>query len=83
MEIVAKLSERTGLYQKDVKLVLSALPKLIREELDAGHEVKLHNFVNILQVDGAARTMTHIKTKEKFLVPERKITKAKVGKFLK
>lgn len=82
-EIVATLAEQTGVHKRDVKAVLSALPNFIRDELDAGNSVRLFRMVTLQRTDTAARTMNHIKTKEKYTMPAMKITRAKVCSFLK
>lgn len=46
-DVINKLAEKTGLYKKDVRLVLLALNELIYEELDADNAILLKNLFKI------------------------------------
>lgn len=82
-ELVDQLAAHSGESKAAVKRMLASLPIVIRESLDTGKDVNLYRVANFRHVQAAARTMTNMKTKEKYEVPARTMTKARVAPFLK
>lgn len=46
-DVIDKLSEKTGLYKKDIKAMLVALNELVYEEMDADNTILLKNLFKI------------------------------------
>lgn len=46
-DVIDKLSEKTGLYKKDVKAMLVALNELVYEEMDNDNAILLNNLLKI------------------------------------
>lgn len=45
--VIDKLSEKTGLYKKDIKAMLVALNELVYEEMDNDNAIILNNLLKI------------------------------------
>lgn len=46
-DVIDKLSEKTGLYKKDIKAMLVALNELVYEEMDNDNAIILNNLLKI------------------------------------
>ena len=46
-DVIDKLSEKTGLYKKDIKAMLIALNELVYEEMDNDNAILLNNLFKI------------------------------------
>ena len=46
-DVIDKLSEKTGLYKKDIKAMLIALNELVYEEMDNNNAILLNNLLKI------------------------------------
>ena len=46
-DVIDKLSEKTGLYKKDIKSMLVALNELVYEEMDNDNAIILNNLLKI------------------------------------
>ena len=46
-DVIDKLSEKTGLYKKDIKAMLVALNELVYEEMDNDNAILLNNLLKI------------------------------------
>lgn len=54
-DVINKLSEKTGLYKKDVRAVLDSFHELVYEELDADNSILITNLFKIEPVTVEAR----------------------------
>lgn len=54
-DVIDKLSEKTGLYKKDIKAMLIALNELVYEEMDNDNVIILNNLLKIEPVTVAPR----------------------------
>ena len=54
-DVIDKLSEKTGLYKKDIKAMLIALNELVYEEMDNDNAIILNNLLKIEPVTIAPR----------------------------
>ena len=54
-DVIDKLSEKTGLYKKDIKAMLVALNELVYEEMDNDNAIILNNLLKIEPVTIASR----------------------------
>lgn len=50
LDVRNKLAEKTGLYKKDVNLVLDAFRELVYEEMEEGNMILFENDLNIEDV---------------------------------
>lgn len=82
-ELVAALTERTGLAKKDNEKVLNALIETITEELQNGEKISLVGFGTFEVKDRAERMGRNPKTMEELLIPASKAPTFKAGKALK
>ncbi len=82
-ELVAALTERTGLAKKDNEIVLNALIETITEELQNGEKISLVGFGTFEVRDRAERMGRNPKTMEELLIPASKAPTFKAGKALK
>lgn len=82
-ELVAALTEKTGLAKKDNEKVLNSLIETIIEELQNGEKISLVGFGTFEVKDRAERMGRNPKTMEELLIPASKAPTFKAGKALK
>ncbi|RBP67461.1 nucleoid protein Hbs [Alkalibaculum bacchi] len=82
-ELVAALTEKTGLAKKDNEKVLNSLIETIIEELQNGEKISLVGFGTFEVRDRAERMGRNPKTMEELLIPASKAPTFKAGKALK
>lgn len=82
-ELVAALTEKTGLAKKDNEKVLNSLIETIIEELQKGEKISLVGFGTFEVRDRAERMGRNPKTMEELLIPASKAPTFKAGKALK
>ena len=82
-ELVAALTEKTGLAKKDNEKVLNSLIETIIEQLQNGEKISLVGFGTFEVRDRAERVGRNPKTMEELLIPASKAPTFKAGKALK
>ena len=82
-ELVAALTEKTGLAKKDNEKVLNSLIETIIEQLQNGEKISLVGFGTFEVRDRAERMGRNPKTMEELLIPASKAPTFKAGKALK
>ena len=82
-ELIAKISETSGLSKKDSEKALSATIDAITGALKAGDKVHLVGFGSFEVKERAARTGRNPKTKEAIKIPASRNPIFKAGKLLK
>jgi len=82
-DLVAAMSEKTGLAKKDAEAALKAFIETVTDELKAGGKVQLVGFGTFEVAERAARDGINPLTKEQMHIPASKAPKFKAGKGLK
>lgn len=82
-ELVAAMSEQTGLSKKDAEAALKAFTDIVAEELKKGEKIQLVGFGTFEVSERAARTGRNPQTGEEMPIPASKAPKFKAGKALK
>lgn len=82
-ELIAKISENSGLSKKDSEKALAATLEAITGALQTGEKVQLVGFGNFEVKERAARTGRNPKTKEAIQIPASKSPVFKAGKAFK
>ncbi|MDR1597971.1 MAG: HU family DNA-binding protein [Holosporales bacterium] len=82
-ELVASISDKSGLTKVDAEKALEAVFDSITEALKAGDEVRLVGFGSFLGVDKPASDGRNPRTGEKIHIPAHRSPKFKPGKLLK
>lgn len=82
-DLAAKIAEKKGLRQSDVKVVVDELLKEISQALANGEKIELRDFGVFKVKERKARLGRNPKTGEAVSVPARKVVHFKVGKELK
>lgn len=82
-ELIAAMSEKSGLMKKDADQALDALISAIQGALKAGDRVQLVGFGTFEVKERAAHTGVNPKTKEPIEIAAAKVAAFKPGKALK
>ena len=82
-ELIASMSEKSGLDKKTTEAALSAFTASVEEALKAGDKVQLIGFGTFEVKDRAARTGRNPHTGEDVEIPASKAVSFKPGKALK
>lgn len=83
VELVAAISEKSGLSKKDADAAVKAFTDVVSEELKKGEKVQLVGFGTFEVSERAARTGRNPQTKQEITIPASKVPKFKAGKALK
>lgn len=81
-QLVEKMAEKASLTKADAERALDAFVSAISEELAAGGDVQLTGVFSLKVSERSARMGLNPKTKEKIMIPAKKIIKFKAGKQL-
>ena len=82
-ELVAKMSESTGVSKKVTEEVLESFVKVVSEELSSGGKVQLVGFGTFEVSERSEREGRNPQTGETMIVPAFKTAKFKAGNALK
>ncbi len=82
-ELVATMSEQTGLPKKNCDAVLSSFVETVTKELKKGEKIQLVGFGTFEVSKRAARKGKNPQTGEEIKIPAAKVPKFKPGKGLK
>ena len=82
-DLAAKIAEKKGLRQSDVKVVVDEILKEMSQSLARGEKVELRDFGIFKVKERKSRLGRNPKTGEAVSVPARKVVHFKVGKELK
>ena len=82
-DLAAKIAEKTGQRQNDVKVVVDKVLEEISQSLSRGERVELRDFGVFKVKERKSRMGRNPKTGEAVPVPARKVVHFKVGKELK
>ena len=82
-ELIAAMSEKSGLTKKDTTAALDALTESVQTALKAGEKVQLIGFGTFEVKERAARTGINPRTKEPVEIAASKAPVFKAGKALK
>lgn len=82
-ELIAELTEKTGLTKKENEKVLNALLETITEQLAKGEKISLVGFGTFEVRHRAERMGRNPKTMEEIVIPASKAPSFKAGKALK
>ena len=82
-ELVAAMSEQTGLSKKDAEAALKAFTDVVAEELKKGDKIQFVGFGTFELSERAARTGRNPQTGKEMPIPASKAPKFKAGKALK
>ncbi|KEO83105.1 HU family DNA-binding protein [Tumebacillus flagellatus] len=83
VELIAAVSEKSGLKKKDAELAVNSLLDTIEEALKSGDKVQLIGFGTFETRKRAARSGRNPKTGEEITIPESVIPAFKPGNKLK
>ena len=81
-QLVEKMAEKASLTKADAERALDAFVGAISEELAAGGDVQLTGVFSLKVSERSARMGLNPKTKEKIMIPAKKVIKFKAGKQL-
>lgn len=81
-QLVEKMAEKASLTKADAERALDAFVSAISEELVAGGDVQLTGVFSLKVGERPARMGLNPKTKEKIMIPAKKVIKFKAGKQL-
>lgn len=81
-ELVAAVSQNTGLNKSDTAIVINGLLETISAQLGAGEKVSIQGFGVFSPKVRAARTGRNPKTGEAVEIPEKRVVKFSAGKGL-
>ncbi len=82
-ELVAAMSDKTGLTRKDAENALKAFTDVVAEELKKGEKIQLVGFGTFEVSERAARVGRNPQTKQEIQIAASKAPKFKAGKALK
>ena len=82
-ELIAAMSEKSGLTKKDSGAALDAFTAAVQDALKAGDKVQLVGFGSFEVKERAARTGVNPHTKETIEIEAAKVPAFKAGKALK
>ncbi len=82
-ELIASMTEKTGLSKKDTEASLAAFIETVEETLSKGDKIQLVGFGSFEIRDRAARTGKNPLTGEEMNIPAAKVPAFKPGKALK
>lgn len=82
LDVRNKLAEKTGLYKKDVNLVLDAFRELVYEEMEEGNMILLKNLFRIEPTIIKATKRYDIRQKNFFMDDEHKKVKIVLSRNL-
>lgn len=82
-ELVKAISEKAGITQKDVDVILKSYIDVVTEALQNGEKVAIPGFCTYEVKERAERTAINPATKEKVVVPACKVPVCKLGKAFK
>lgn len=82
-DLAAKIAEKTGQRQSDVKVIIDKVLEEISQSLARGEKVELRDFGVFKVKERKSRLGRNPKTGEAVPVPARKVVHFKVGKELK
>ncbi len=74
-EVINKLAEKTGLYKKDVRAVLTAFHEMVYEEMDADNQILLKNLFKIEPITVKERNRYDLARKCMYLEKEHRNVK--------
>lgn len=82
-ELIKKISEKSGITQKDVDLIVKSYIEVVTEALKDGEKVQIPGFCSYEVKQKAERMAINPATKEKVKVPACKVPVCKMGKAFK
>ncbi len=82
-ELIAALTDKTGLTKKDAEKALNGLVDVITDALVAGEKVQIVGFLSAEVKDRPAREARNPQTKEAITIPASKAPVFKAGKSLR
>ena len=82
-ELVAALTEKTGLTKKEAEAAVNGLVEVITDALVAGEKVQIVGFLSAEVKDRPERQARNPQTKETITIPASKAPVFKAGKSLK
>ena len=82
-ELVAKISEKSGLTKKDSEKALAAFTETVMEEVKGGEKIQLVGFGTFESRERAARVGRDPRTNEPIDIPACKVPAFKAGKAFK
>ena len=82
-ELIAKVSEETGVSKKNTTDVINAVLSTVTDELSSGNKVQLVGFGTFETTKRSARQGVNPKTGEKMQIAESTVPRFKAGKKLK
>lgn len=82
-ELIAAMTEKSGLTKKDCEAALDAFTAVVEDALKGGEKVQLVGFGSFEVKERAARTGRNPRTKEPVEIPASKAPVFKAGKGLK
>ncbi len=83
LELVKKVSEKTGKSQRDMNVAVDTIFETIKEVLENGDKITFIGFGTFEVVERAARETRNPKTGEKLMIDACKAPKFKASKALK
>jgi len=78
-DIVKEISEKTGIFQQDVKLIVNAFIESIRNNLLANHKIEIRNLGTFHTRVHRPKKIVDVNTGEKRVIGFRKKPKLKFG----
>ena len=83
VELIAEISEKSGLTKKDTEKALKGFVETIKEELQAGGRVQMVGFGTFEVAERSAREGRNPRTGETMQIPASRSPRFKAGKALK
>lgn len=81
-ELIAAMAEKAGITQTEAAKALDAFLDAFKDALKAGDCVQIAGFISAKVALREAREAINPQTKEKIMVPAKKVVKVKVSKAL-
>jgi len=69
-ELVASLSDQTGMGKEEIVLVINAFTETVRKEMASGNEIYIRGFRSFILKKRATKTARNIKADELIVIPE-------------
>ncbi|MEO0143541.1 MAG: HU family DNA-binding protein [candidate division WOR-3 bacterium] len=83
IDLVRKISSRTGIPQKDVAVIVDALFEEMKSALLNREKIEIRGFGSFRVVKRRPKKGRIIKTGKEIIIPERLVVKFKPSKYLK
>lgn len=81
--LVQEISKQTGIYRKDVSIVVDSFLEAIKNNMEQGHHIEIRGFGTFKNRERKTRIGRNPKTGVEVEIPSRVVPSFKFSKFLK